>query len=334
MATLNDIAANLGLNKTTVSKALNGSTDISASTRERVIAEARKIGYVKVNRSKKQNARKQTVGIVCPEITSFYYASLVTELTELLHSKGYKTIVMLSSFSAESEKECLAELISLNVCGIVFVTEEGDIAPIIHSQSDVSDFPPLVVIGLNCTSREFDTVSVDEDYAIQLITDYLISLGHRSFAFIGDNLVGKRLEYLRKRLENKGIALRPDQIILSDKRNEECGYECMNRLLGKKELPTAVVAGYDTIALGAIRALSEHGMSVPEQMSLVSFDDADFSRFLPLSITTVSYDAAAESKVAVAILLSRIHDGNSTFKQTAAIIPKLIVRESTRSCDL
>lgn len=332
MATLSDIAANLGINKTTVSKALNGSNDISASTCERVIAEAKRVGYIKTGRKRNRLPQKQIVGIICPEITSFYYASLVTELTELLHSKKYKTVVMLSNFAAENEKECLSELIALNVCGVILITEESVISEEVHTLPGIDNMP-LVVIGLNCTSREYDTVSVDEDYAIQLITDHLISLGHRSFAFIGDQLVGKRLDYLKNHLERHGISMSPERIVLSDKRNEACGYEGMNRLLAQKELPTAVVAGYDTIALGASRALSEHGLCVPDHLSLVSFDDADFCRYLSRSITTVSYDAAAESKVAVAILLSRIHDGNSTFKQTAAIIPKLIVRESTQSCE-
>ena len=160
MATLNDIAKRLGLNKTTVSKALNGSSDISASTRDKVISEARQIGYAKPNRAKKKAVQKQIVGVICPEITSFYYASLVTELTELLHHKGYKTVVMLSNFSTDIEKECIAELISLNVSGVIFITEESDVSPSIHALSGVNDMP-LVIIGLNCTSRDFDTVSVE-----------------------------------------------------------------------------------------------------------------------------------------------------------------------------
>lgn len=328
MATLSDIAANLGLNKTTVSKALNGSSDISILTRERIIAEAQRLGYTKPGRKVIAKERKHLVGIICPEITSFYYASLVTELTDNLHVKGYDTVVMLSNFSAEREKINLAELISLNVCGVIFITEESEISSAIHTLPGINQLP-LVIIGLNCTSREFDTVSVDEDYAIQQITEYLLSLGHKSIAFIGDKLVGKRLDYLKKQADLHNLSLEPENIILSDKRNEECGYDCMKMLLSKKRLPSAVVAGYDTIALGASRALSEQNMSIPQDIALVSFDDADFCKYLNRSITTVSYDAAAECKVAVAILLSRINDGNSTFKQAAAIIPKLIIREST-----
>lgn len=103
----------------------------------------------------------------------------------------------------------------------------------------------------------------------------------------------------------------------------------MTRLLESKIKPTAVVAGYDSIALGAYRALSEHGLSIPEHFALVSFDDASFCRYLPCTITTVNYDANAESRVAAAILLSRIENSGTDFTQAVAIIPKLMVREST-----
>ena len=331
MATLTDIANALGLNKTTVSKALNGSSDISESTKEKVLGEARRIGYVKHEKKLKEKARKQLIGIICPELTSYYYSQLVTGLSDHLHAKAFRTIVALSDFSAEREKECLQELVSLNVCGLIVITEESDIARTIASVPNAQQLP-IVVIGLNCTSREYDTVSVDEGYAVQQITDYLLSLGHQKFAFIGDKLVNSRLNYLIQQLERRNIPLNRDAIILLDKRNEECGYECMNRLLTQENRPTAVVAGYDTIALGAYRALTEHGLSIPEDLSLISFDDASFSQYLPCAMTTVSYDAASECKVAAAILLSRIHEGDSTFKQAAAIIPKLIIRQSTGVC--
>lgn len=326
MPTLSDIAATLSMNKTTISKALHNSSDISQATKEKVWAEAERVGYVKFKRT--SALKRQLIGIICPEIISFYYAQLITEFTNHLQEKGYNTLVLLSGFSPENEKKHLAELVGLNVIGIIIITEGSDISPIVHSVKG-AEFIPTVVIGLNYTSREHDTISIDEEFAIRSIVEYLFSLGHRRIGFIGDCFVGKRLEYLKRFLEANSLSIRKENIVLSEKRNEECGYEGMLQLLKSPEVPTALVAGYDSIALGAYRALSEKGLRVPDDTSIISFDDASFCKYLPCTITTVNYDTAAECRVAVAILLSQITGHPSASKQAVAIVPKLIIREST-----
>lgn len=326
--TLLDIANNLGLNKTTVSKALNNSSDISRETRERVLAEADRIGYVK-HRYKKASSKMSTlIGIVCPEVTSHYYSQSVTFLNSRLQEKGYSMILMLSDFSPEIEKRQLAQLVQMNVAGVIMITEQTDLSPAIHSIRG-ADAIPMVIMGLNYESRDIDVVSIDEKSGVRAVAEHLIEQGHRRIGFIGDRFVNPRLESLRYFLSVNGIPLPDEYVALSDKRNEECGYEGMRRLLQLKSHPTAVLAGYDSIALGAYRALSEAKLRIPEDIALVGVDDSDFCRYLPCSMTSVNYDIAAECRVAAAILLGRIHDREQKFVQTAAIVPRLVVREST-----
>ena len=332
MATLMDIAAALDLNKTTVSKALNNSSDISRETKERVLAEAERIGYVKHRRKRVQSDQNALIGIICPEIVSYYYAQLVTSLNACLQKKGFTTLVLLSAFSPEMEKRHLEQLIKLNVSGIIMITEQTNVAPTIHSVPGAKNIP-TVIMGLNYESREHDVISVDEEYGIRSIVEHLVSKGHQRFAFLGDDLVGNRLKYLRRYLEQKGIELKDEYVVLSDKRNGECGYECMQRLLALDPRPTAVLTGYDTIALGAYRAITEHGLRIPEDIALTGFDDADFCEFLPQSLTSVNCDPEAQCRVAAAILLSRIHEPGEKFTQVAAITPRLMVRESTAGRD-
>ena len=118
-------------------------------------------------------------------------------------------------------------------------------------------------------------------------------------------------------------------IYSSGKRNEECGYEGMRKLMTLKTPPTAVLNGYDRIALGAYRAASEMNLRVSEDVALAGFDDADFCRYLPQKLTSVNYDVVAECRVASAILLNRIRESDAQFTQTVAITPRLIAREST-----
>ena len=326
MATLADIAKALGVNKTTVSKALNNSSDIKQETSELICAEAERVGYTK--HKIKQASRSEFIGIICPEVSSYYYAQVTTFLSARLEEKGYSTLLMLSNFSPETEARLFSRLISLNVAGIIVITEQTDLGPALRKIPG-ADKVPIVVIGLNYESADHDVVSIDERRGIRAITQHLSEKGHRRVGFIGDSLVNNRLAYFQESAAENGLELPDECVILSDKRNEECGYEGMRRILALSEHPTAVLAGYDTIALGAYRALSELGLRVPEDIALVGFDDAHFCSYLPCSMTSVNYDVAAECKVATAILLSRIRDRDSQSTQTAAIIPRLVVREST-----
>lgn len=328
MPTLNDIALALGINKTTVSKALNNSSDISSETRERVIAEADRIGYVRHLQKKDQDRKNNVIGVICPEIISSYYARLVTHLTSCLEKKGYDAVILISDFSPENEERLLTQLTRMRVAGIIFVTESGDLEPMIASVPGTKTIP-TIIMGLNYTSKANDVVSVDEEFGIASIIHYLTSIGTESIAFIGDNLVGKRLEYLKKYLDASGISMPKKYIVFSDQRNEACGYEGMQKLLALPEIPKTVLTGYDSIALGAYRAIAEKGLRVPEDVALVGFDDAPFCRYLPISMTTVNCDISAQCQVATAILLSHIHSHGHKYTQTVAITPKLIVREST-----
>ena len=328
MATLSDIAASLALNKTTVSKALNNSSDISRETKERVLAEAERIGYTKHLRKKALSNRSNLIGIICPEIVSHYYAQIVTSLSARLQQKGYDSVLMLSAFSPEMETRHLDQLVKQGVAGVIIITEQTNVSPAIRSVPGASDLP-TIVMGLNYESKEHDVVSVDEEYGVRSIAEHLLRQGHRRIAFLGDDFVGNRLKHLRNYLDLCGVEFPAKSIILSQKRNGECGYECMKRLLSQPQLPTAVLTGYDTIALGAYRALTESGLRVPDDVALAGFDDADFCQFLPCSLTSVNCDIDAQCRVATAILLGRMNESSTQFTQTVAITPRLIVREST-----
>ena len=172
MATLADIAAALNLNKTTVSKALNDSSDISRATKQRVLEEAERVGYTKHKRKKAPVERRNLVGVICPEIVSGYYARIATHLQAHLRKKGFQALLALSAFSPELEKEQLAFLTQLNPSGIIVVTEQRDISNSIHDIPGAQSIP-TVVMGLNYASREYDVVSVDETYGIRALVEHL-----------------------------------------------------------------------------------------------------------------------------------------------------------------
>lgn len=326
MARLSDIAQTLGISKTTVSKALNNSTDISAETRARVFAEAERLGYS--TRKSRIRPHEKIVGVVCPEVTSRYYSQIVTSLNNNLLKKGYNTLLTLSAFSPEAERKQIEQLVSLKVAGIVVVTEQEDISPTLSKIAVISKIP-VVVMGLNYESKINDVVSVDDAFGVCTLVEQLIANGYTEFGFIGDRLVQNRLIQLKRCLKDHGMELPENYVVTLDERNEDCGYHAMQQLLASPSRPQVIIAGYDLIALGAYRALTEAGLRVPEDMALAGFDNADFCAFLPSSLTSIDCDVPAQCRVATAILVSRIESDEPSFTQNVAIIPHLIEREST-----
>lgn len=329
MATLTDIAAALGLNATTVSKALNDSSDISQETKKRVLAEAERVGYTRHMQKKLRKDTLNLIGIICPELTSQYYGAIVTSLNVCLQNKGYDTVVMISSFSLELEKHLLAQMVGINVAGVIIITESQNLAPIIKEIPGAQRIP-TVIMGLNYESREHDVVSVAEEHGIRSMVSHLYQQGYRNYAFLGDALVHNRLNYLVKSLKNYEIEIPQENIILLNERNELCGIHGMELLLNHIAFPCAVLVGYDRIALGAYRLLSQRNIRIPEEVALAGFDDSNFCEFLPITITSLNYDVEGECRVAAAILVGKIRKESLLSTQMVEITPKLMIRESTQ----
>lgn len=322
MVTINTIAASLGLNKTTVSKALNNASDISLETRRRVQAEARRLGYIR--RPRKTQSHSHVIGIIVPDFKSPYYSDLITALTRQLESKGYSTLLTVSYYNSEREIQLITQLSLLNVDGIMLIIDQTG-----EKLAQFQSIVPTVVIGLDARFVNYDVVSIDERRGMNAVVEHLLAQGRRRIAFIGGPGVDQRLAHLRESLQTHDVGLDGEYIEMSQKNSEECGYECMKKLLSLPTRPDALVAGYDRIALGAYRMLTEKGVRMPEDIAVVGFDDSFFCKYLPISLTSVRYDVDTVCRVTTAILLNRIYNHKEQAVQTVAIAPRLVVRESS-----
>ena len=326
MVTINTIAKNLGLNKTTVSKALNNASDINSETRSRVLNEAQRIGYVR--RARKSRSKSHVIGIIVPDVKSPYYNALITVLTRQLEAKGYSVLLTISYYNSTREIELITHLSSLNVDGIMLIIDQTG-EKLMQFQSLV----PTVIIGLDAHFVNYDVVSVDERRGMNAVVEHLLAQGRRRISFIGGPGVVRRLDYLRECLQAHGVTLSSEYVALSPTKSEECGYECMKKLLSLPLQPDAVVAGYDRIALGVYRILSEKKIRIPEDIAVVGFDDSFFCEYLPISLTSVRYDVDTICRVTTAILLDRISSQKEQAVQAVAIAPRLIIRESSAVCE-
>lgn len=331
MATIKDIAKVAGVNVSTVSRALNGSSEVGEDTRKKIEAIAKELGYTP-DYSAKAMVGKGTrlVGMIVPEISSNYYAGLVNQVERELNGRGYTLIIAATDFNEHRELQSLETFQSRRVDGILFSSNISPVSEAFFGKQGRKAGAPVVFLEPLEDIRSQDSVFIDGYYGIELAVTHLRSLGHESIGFVGEELSSRyRLPAFRKAMETCGLPCR-DRFILSGKERFELGgYLRMKELLGAKELPTAIFAAYDNIAIGAVKALHEAGLRVPHDISIVGYDNIREAEYLLTPLTTVSPPVGEMAAEGVRRLLERIEGRCEKEPRSLILRPELIVREST-----
>ena len=330
MATLHDIAQAAGVNIATVSRAINGNKGVSEQLRRKIIALAREMNYISNRREIEYSFKSiKTIGLVCPELKSEYYADVVDAVQERVKENGYTTLLAVSNFQVQDEREMVSVFGFKGVDGIMLVTNSpakslewiGEF----HIRSNI---PVVLIHHGDAPPIEIDMLCIDNAAGIELALGHLFSLGHSDILYMGENLTIAREEaYVRVMYER--LPHTAPRIIRVGTRFEEAGYEAASRLLQSGDkLPTAIFAAYDRVAIGAIRALQEAGISVPEDISIIGIDNIQITPYLYRKLTTVSSPVNELGAIASKILFDKI-DSPGRVVQRVQIIPKLYVRETT-----
>ena len=329
MATLKDIAKAAGVSVSTVSKALNDSYEIKDETKVKIIRAAKELNYNVDSEKLCSNKNKShLIGIICPEVNSNYYAQLVSALNASVSKRGYNSILAVTGFKAEKEESYLNLFKNQKVDGIVLVTENKNIQKITHKIKYLWNIP-LVLIAADTEVSEFDCIKIDDYFGVVAGMDHLIGLGHKKIAYIGDMLTEGRFNAYKEAMINNGVEVDGKLYRILSVRYEECGYQGMKSILESGEIPSAVFAAYDDVAIGAIRAITEHGMRIPEDISIIGVDNITVSPYLAKGLTTASSPIKEMADVSVSILTKKIKDDEYTVVQHVLFKPELIVRETT-----
>ena len=326
MVTLTEIAQKAYVSTATVSKALRGSNDINQETAARIIALAAEMGY-SINK-KKDLLKKQCVGIICPEITSNYYARIVSYLSNLFYEKEIEVYMGISNFNNGREESLLKQMISLKMSAIICITEQSFLSPLIRESRTLYNIP-ILQIAMNRQSTGHDNICIDERVGVNLIISHLTQLGHRNIVFFGDQFSESRLFYFMEAMKERHLS--DKNIFLTYVRHLQAGYELAEKMLRdqRKRNITAVVTEYDDIALGAMRYFNEKGINIPRDYSIVGFDDSNYCRYLPVALTTVESHVEEMCTIAFDIVLKKIKDPEYKVVQHISIAPDLVFREST-----
>jgi LacI family transcriptional regulator len=305
MVTLEDIAREAGCSVATVSRALSNNSRISAATRGRVREIADQLGYSGSALLRATLQRQHTVGLVIPSIRSGHYYEDVSLLHDVLSDEGYKIILSCHHNDQARDREILQSLIAHPVDGIIHTpcTPHGfeDLLP-------GAPTIPIVELGSRMPSPEVDLICADEDGAIREIVEYLVGLGHRRIALFTGR---KDLFHIRVRTDSFRAALNANSLL---KRDCAIVYgpssihwfrNAMRELLTEENRPTAVVLGNKPSLVGVLQAANLAGLTLPRDLSLVSFTSEDWHTVTTPPLTTYLHPYQEMGMMAAQLLKQR-----------------------------
>jgi len=326
--TMAEIAALAGVSKPTVSKVMNGQPGVAAATRERVkrvIAEQR---YVRNGVARALSAgRVGSVNLVMSEIDSPYFVEILRGVEETLDNAGLSMVLTTTHDEARRHRRWMARVVEHGTEGVVLVLPDEHAAPLEELRR--RGIPFAVVDDRGESLSGVPSVGATNFAGGFAATEYLLSLGHRRIAVIGGQAyrcTTARLAGYRAALQEAGVPVDP-HLTQPGSFRQEAGYAAANALLDTPEPPTAIFAGNDLQAMGVYRALYERGLRVPDDMSVVGFDDLPLVSLLTPALTTVRQPVRDMGALATRMLL-RMVAGKPLENTRVELATSLMVRES------
>ncbi len=325
MATLKEIAEIANVNVSTVSKALRNSTDLSEQTKLTIRAIADELNYP--YSAEGMPTRSNLIGVIFPETMSPYYMAVLQSLHSNLLKSGYRILMMPSYFSEDEEYVCLKELLRNRVCAVLCFSTTSITSPRFRELVQKSSTPFLMISSdENCDFC--DNIYIDQWKSVVIAAKHLTDLGHKRIAYIGEPFSSLRRKAFEAVLRSQQVDIPSEYIIENNKRFEACGYEGMQALLKLPNRPTGIFAAYDGIAIGAMRAIQEAGLRIPQDISIVSIDDSHVGNYLNVRLTTVTEPTRDLGELAADLLTQKIQK-KRRIMQNIKLQPTLKVREST-----
>ena len=330
---LKDISKEVGVSVATVSNALNHKQGVNARTAERVFEAAKRLGYYTESHISKVKFVIYKRNGVIVEDTPFFQM-MIAGVEEECRSRGMEMVLCNLDRRDANYEEQLRWVQNDKSSGVILLGTEmlDEDAPLIRRFTQ-----PLVVIDYWKEDMAFNTILINNADASRMATDYLIHKGHKEIGYLRGDLrirpFQARASGLRSALRRASLALMPEYVITL-RATMNGAYEDMRQYLSRgQKLPTAFFADNDMIALGAVKAMTDMGIRVPEDVSVVGFDDLPFSSISAPPLTTLRVPKQEMGRVAVRRIAELIKTGeNLCLKQQ--VLPMFIERDSVRSMDL
>ena len=330
MATMKDIARLAQVSTSTVSHVINGSRFVSDEIRDKVMRIVVELNYTPsyIARSLKVKATK-TIGLLVTATNNPFFSEVMAGVEQYCQKNQYNLIIATTGGDAKRLQQNLQTLIHKQVDGVLLMC--GDSRFQADMELEVS--LPLVVMDWWFTELNADKILENSERGGYLATKSMVDAGHQKIGIITGNLrksVAKnRLQGYKKALSEANIVLNPDWIVESHF-DFEGGIVGAQKLLALLDRPTAIFCCSDTIAIGAYQAIQNQGLRIPQDISIMGYDDIELARYLFPSLSTISQPKAELGKLAVETLLQRIQEPNENYR-TLVLEPTCILRESISS---
>jgi len=326
--TLKMVAERAGVSVNTASRAINNKPDISKETKKRILQIAKELGYIRNAAAVALRTKKTgTIGAVIADNRNPFYAEVLNGIEEAAREKNYHIILANTQRDYQKEEEVINLLLAKRVDGLL-------ITPVQDRDDDIKNLIdaniPFVVVGRDFENIEVDAVYNDEVKGGFLATEYLIKKGHKKIAsingFLHKSPAKGRLEGYKKALKKYGIPF-DDALVTVGDIDVKDGYERTKQLLEKGLNFTAIFAYNDMMAFGAMQAIKEKGLRIPEDIGLVGYDDIPFASLISPPLTTIRLKKQDLGVESVKLLLSRIN-GNRKKTKKVMLGVELQIRES------
>jgi len=305
--TIKTIAENTNFSLTTVSRVLNGTSEkyrISRSTQEIIMSVAKKLGYIPNMAAKTLRYNKShTIGLIVPSLSNPFFSIVASTVSKLLHNQGYVVLMSDCDNNVEEENNMLQALKAQNLLGLLAIPlGEHKNYDFLHTIG-----LPTVFIDRFFSNFNFFAVATDHYNSSFQLMQYLIKMGHQKIACIqGDTKVISNTARVRGYFDALNQHKLHYEYLGGVGFTEEEGYSETKLLLQKKDKPTAILALSDTILLGVIKALKEADLKIPQDVSVVSFDNSNYLDYLNVPITSIAQPITQIAKFAVKLLLEQI----------------------------
>jgi LacI family transcriptional regulator len=328
-ATIQDVAQSAGVSVSAVSKVLRDAYGVSPEMRAKVTTAIEKLGYRPHAGARGMRGRSFTVGVVLTEMSSPFQPEVVDGINDQLESSAFQAIMTVGGANAERQQRSIEALVDRQVDGLILI------APFVRQPwlEKLAASIPTVVVARHGGGSNYDSV-VDDDYeGARLVVDHLAGLGHQRIVHTSHPSGGLKRPFVLSqtaRCESyvqamNRLGLEAD--VIETTYSEQGGYQATVEALGRPVPPTAIFAGADIAALGALRAAEELGRKVPDDLTIVGYDNIYVTTIGRISLTTVDQSGQLTGTTSARLLLERIEGRSQPVHYVVA--PRLIARSTS-----
>lgn len=331
--TIKDIARQLGISASTVSRALKDHPDISIETKKAVNELSKKLNYhPNAVALSLKSSKRYTIGIIIPETVHYFFSTVISGIEEVAHEAGYNVMICQSNEHKDRELSNAQMLYSNRVDGIL-VSLSKETINYDYFRFIQDNNIPVVFFDRSPINSAFDEVIIDDYHAAYNATMLLVKSGYKKlahFSTLQNIKIGvDRKEGFLKALYDSGLQFNPRHLVLSD--NFASAKESVYSLFNSDDKPDGIFAVNDLTAMGALFALKTLGIKVPDEVGIVGFSNGQYSEITDPPLSTIDQNGYKMGKDAAELLLKRINNGFSQYKpETHFIETEVIVRSSTR----